>query len=83
MKFNWKKVKIAKPEDPIYKEGYTIYPINSLNDYKKQREKEGMKNLFLKKIDRNTSRDEMLDILVRQLQKQGFTIVNKKGDKNE
>ena len=81
MKFNWKKVKIAKPEDPIYKERYTIYPINSLNDYKKQREKEGMTNLFLKKIDRNTSRDEMLDILVKQLQKKGFTIVNKKGDK--
>ena len=45
MKINWKKVKVAKPEDPIYKEGFTIYPINSLNDYKKQREK-GMKNLF-------------------------------------
>ena len=81
MKFNWKKVKIAKPEYSIYKEGYTIYPINSLNNYKKQREKEGMKNLFLKKIDRNTPRDEMLDILVKQLQKQRFTIVNKKGDK--
>ena len=81
MKFNWKKVKIAKPEDPIYKEGYTIYPINSLNDYKKQREKEGMKNLFLKKIDRNTSRDEMLDTLVKQLKKQGFTIVDKKSKK--
>ena len=81
MKINWKKVKVAKPEDPIYKEGFTIYPINSLNDYKKQRENEGMKNLFLKKIDRNASRDEMLDILVKQLQKQGFTIVNKKGDK--
>ena len=78
MKFNWKKVKIAKPEDPIYKEGYTIYPINSLNDYKKQREKEGMKNLFLKKIDRNATRDEMLDTLVKQLKKQGFTIVDKK-----
>ena len=81
MKINWKKVKVAKPEDPIYKEGFTIYPINSLNDYKKQREKQGMKNLFLKKIDRNASRDEMLDTLVKQLQKQGFNIVNKKGDK--
>ena len=40
-----------------------------------------MKNLFLKKIDRNASREEMLDTLVKQLQKQGFTIVNKKGDK--
>ena len=81
MKINWKKVKVAKPEDPIYKEGFTIYPINSLNDYKKQREKEGRKNLFLKKIDRNASREEILDILVKQLIKQGFTLVNKKGDK--
>ena len=81
MTINWKKIKVAQPEDPIYKEGFTIYPINSLNDYKKQREKEGMKNLFLKKIDSNASRDEILDTLVKQLQKQGFTIVNKKGDK--
>lgn len=83
MKINWKKVKVAKPEDPIYKEGFTIYPINSLNDYKKQREKEGMKNLFLQKIDRNASRDEKLDTLIKQLEKQGFTIINKKRDKNE
>ena len=81
MTINWKKLKVAKSEDSIYKEGFTIYSINSLNDYKKQREKEGMKNLFLKKIDRNASRDEMLDTLVKQLQKQGFTIINKKGDK--
>ena len=78
MTINWKKIKVAKPDDPIYKEGFTIYPINSLNDYKKQREKEGMKNLFLKK---NASREKMVDTLVKQLQKQGFTIVNKKGDK--
>ena len=83
MKINWKKVKVAKPEDPIYKEGFTIYPINSLNDYKKQREKEGMKNLFLQKIDRDASRDEKLDTLIKQLEKQGFTIINKKRDKNE
>lgn len=79
MTINWKKIKVAKPDDPIYKEGFTIYPINSLNDYKKQREKEGMKNLFLKKIDINASRDEMLDTLDNQLKKQGFTILNKKG----
>ena len=81
MKINWKKVKVAKPEDPFYKKGFKIYPINSLNDYKKQREKEEMKNLFLKKINRNTSREEILNTLVKELQKQGFTIVNKKGDK--
>ena len=81
MTINWKKIKVAKPDDPIYKEEFTIYPINSLNDYKKQREKEGVKNLFLKKIDRNASRDEILDTQVKQLQKQGFTVLNKKGNK--
>ena len=81
MTINWKKIKVAKPEDLIYKEGFTIYPINSLNDYKKQRVKEGMKNLFLKKIDKNASRDEILVTLVKQLQKQGFTVLNKKGNK--
>jgi len=78
MTINWKKIKVAKRDDPIYKEGFKIYPINSLNDYKKQREKEGMNNLFLKKIDSNSSRDAMFDTLVKQLKKQGFTIVNKK-----
>ena len=37
--------------------------------------------MFLKKIDRNASREEILDILVKQLIKQGFTLVNKKGTK--
>ena len=39
MTINWKKIKIAKPKDPIYKEGFKIYPINSLNDYKKHKSK--------------------------------------------
>ena len=83
MKINWKKVKVAKPEDSIYKKGFKIYPINSLNDYKKQREKEGVKNLFLKKINSNASRDEILETLVKELQKQGFTIIDKKSGKNK
>ena len=77
MTINWKKVKVAKPEDPIYKEGFTIYPINSLNDYKKQREKEGMKNIFFKKIDNNffdLPREQQLEKLVKILEEQGFKI---------
>ena len=77
MTINWKKIKIAKPKDPIYKEGFKIYPINSLNDYKKQRENEGMKNLFLEKIDNKLSRDEKLEKLINILEKQGFKIKNK------
>ena len=77
MKINWKKVKVAKKEDPIYKEGFKIYPINSLNDYKKQREKEGMKNIFFNKVDNNffdLPREQQIERLVKILQEQGFKI---------
>ena len=51
-----------------------IYKVNSLEDYKKQREKkEGLKNLFLEKIgDEGTSREEMKKNLIRLLLKHGF-----------
>ena len=77
MIINWKKLKVAKPEDPIYKEGFKIYPINSLNDYKKQREKEGMKNIFFNKVDNNffdLPREQQLERLVKILEEQGFKI---------
>ena len=77
MIINWKKLKVAKPEDPIYKEGFKIYPINSLNDYKKQREKEGMKNIFFNKVDNNffdLPREQQLERLVKILEDQGFKI---------
>ena len=77
MKINWKKVKVTKPKDPIYEEGFTIYPINSLNDYKKQREKEGMKNIFFNKVDNNffdLPREQQLERLVKILEEQGFKI---------
>ena len=77
MTINWKKLKVAKPEDPIYKEGFKIYPINSLNDYKKQREKEGMKNIFFNKVDNNffdLPREQQLERLVKILEEQGFKI---------
>ena len=77
MTINWKKLKVAKPEDPIYKEGFKIYPINSLNDYKKQREKEGMKNIFFNKVDNNffdLPREQQLKKLVKILEEQGFKL---------
>ena len=77
MTINRKKLKVAKPEDPIYKEGFKIYPINSLNDYKKQREKEGMKNIFFNKVDNNffdLPREQQIESLVKILQEQGFKI---------
>ena len=50
------------------------YKVNSLEDYKKKREKkEGLKNLFLEKIgDEGTSREEMKKNLIRVLKKSGF-----------
>ena len=59
------------------KKGKTnICKANSLEDYKKQREKkEGLKNLFLEKIgDEVTSREEMKKNLIRVLKKNGWKI---------
>ena len=55
------------------------YFVNSLEDYKKQREKkEGLKNLFLEKIgDKNTSDEKMLQNLINVLEKSGIKIKGK------
>ena len=56
-----------------------IYKVNSLEDYKKQREKkEGLKNLFLERIDPKKSREEIKQQLISALIKNGLKFVNKK-----
>ena len=51
------------------------YFVNSLEDYKKQREKkEGLKNLFLEKIDCNKSKEEITQQLISILKKNGWKI---------
>ena len=58
---------------------FKFYKIKSIQEYIKKREKkENIKNLFFQKIDKDLSRDEKLDILIKQLEKQGFKINNKK-----
>ena len=58
---------------------FKFYKVKSIQDYIKKREKkENIKNLFFQKIDKDLSRDEKLDILIKQLEKQGFKINNKK-----
>tara|TARA_B100000989_G_C19375790_1_gene399390 strand:+ start:21 stop:209 length:189 start_codon:yes stop_codon:yes gene_type:complete len=58
---------------------YKFYKVKSIQEYIKKREKkENIKNLFFQKIDKDLSRDEKLDILIKQLEKQGFKINNKK-----
>ena len=56
-----------------------IYKVNSLEDYKKQKErKEGLKNLFLERIDPKKSREEIKQQLISALIKNGLKYVNKK-----
>ena len=58
---------------------FKFYKVKSIQEYIKKREKkENIKNLFFQKIDKDLSRDEKLDILVKQLEKQGFKINNKR-----
>ena len=51
------------------------YFVNSLEDYKKQREKkEGLKNLFLEKLDCKKSKEEITQQLISILKKNGWKI---------
>ena len=79
MTLDRKKLKAASPDHPIYKGKYQAYPVNSLEDYKKQREeKEGLKNIFLERIDPKKSREEIKQQLISALIKNGLKYVNKK-----
>ena len=78
MTIDIKKLKVAPPDHPIYKDKYQIYPVNSLEDYKKQREeKEGVKNLFLEKLYPLKSREERVQKLISILKKNGWKLVKK------
>jgi len=55
-----------------------IYKVNSLEDYKKQREeKEGLKNLFLERIDPKKSKEEIKKQLIYALKKNGWKLIEK------
>ena len=57
-----------------------IYKVNSLEDYKKQREKkEGLKNIFLEKLDPKKSKEERVQQLISALIKNGWKLVKKEG----
>ena len=57
-----------------------IYKVNSLEDYKKQREKkEGLKNLFLERIDPKKSKEEIKQQLISALIKNGLKFVDEEG----
>ena len=53
--------------------------IQSIRDFFKSKEKKGLKPLFFESIvNKNTSREEMLNNLIKVLEKNGFKIKNKK-----
>ena len=55
-----------------------IYKVNSLEDYKKQREKkECLKNLFLERIDPKKSKEEIKKQLISALKKNGWKLSEK------
>ena len=55
-----------------------IYKVNSLEDYKKQREeKEGLKNLFLERIDPKKSKEEIKKQLISALKQNGWKLIEK------
>ncbi len=75
---NSSKNKKLHPTEALKKNGVEvkdIYKVNSLEDYKKQREKkEGLKNLFLEKLDHKKSDEEMTQQLISILKKNGWNI---------
>ena len=66
------KLSKAKKNDPIYKEGFTI---SSIKNYFKSKKDRGLKPLFFEKIgDKNSTRDEKLQNLIKVLKVNGWKI---------
>ena len=66
------KLSKAKKNDPIYKEGFTI---SSIKNYFKSKKDRGSKPLFFEKIgDKNSTRDEKLQNLIKVLKANGWKI---------
>ena len=79
-KIIWKEL---KEDDPIFKQGFIVSSHNKkLKDYIEHREKtENKKNLFLEPVaDKNSTRDEIVQRLIKILIKNGWKF---KGDKND
>ena len=66
------KYKITKADknSSIYKEGFTVSPVK---DYLKSKEEKGLKLIFFKKIgDKNSSREQIRENLIKALKKNGW-----------
>ncbi|WP_440634750.1 hypothetical protein [Candidatus Pelagibacter sp. HIMB1746] len=68
------KYKIVKSnkDSSIYKEGFTISPVK---DYLKSKEEKRLKPIFFEKIgDKTSSRNQLLQNLIKALKKNGWKI---------
>ena len=74
------KIKKVKKDDPIYKKGFTI---SSIKDYLQSKKDRGLKPLFFEKIgDKNSSRDEKRQNLIKVLKANGWKIKGGPDDSN-
>ena len=81
-KIIWKEL---KEDDPIFKQGFIVSSHNKkLKDYIAHREKnENKKNLFLEPVaDKNSTRDEIVQRLIKILIKNGWKFKDDKNDSN-
>ena len=81
-KIIWKEL---KEDDPIFKQGFIMSsPNRKLKDYIAHREKtENKKNLFLEPVaDKNSTRDEIVQRLIKILIKNGWKFKDDKNDSN-
>ncbi len=81
-KIIWKEL---KEDDPIFKQGFIVSSHNKkLKDYIAHKEKtENKKNLFLEPVaDKNSTRDEIVQRLIKILIKNGWKFKDDKNDSN-
>ena len=68
------KYKIVKSnkDSSIYKDGFTISPVK---DYLKSKEEKGLNTIFFEKIgDKTSSRNQLLQNLIKAFKKNGWKI---------
>ena len=81
-KIIWKEL---KEDDPIFKQGFIVSSHNrKLKDYIAHREEtENKKNLFLEPVaDKNSTRDEIVQRLIKILIRNGWKFKDDKDDSN-
>lgn len=74
------KITKANKNSSIYKEGFTVSPVK---DYHKSKEEKGLKPIFFEKIgDKTSSRDQILQNLIKALKKNGWKMKGGPDGKN-